>query len=292
VRLVANDHWLGVALISPSILLFALLVAYPLVSSVWLSFTSINTITQQGAYVGVANYAALLADSEFYSAVINNFIWTGSSLFFQLSIGIGMALVLHERILFRQAARSLLLFPYLLPTVVVVLVWRWLLNDLYGAINYATVALGGFSVDWLGRIPEAMITVVAIGTWKYFPFVVLAVAARLQTIPEVLYEAARLDGAGAWSRFWDVTFPQLRGVLAAVVLLRAIWDFKEFDLLYMMTGGGPANSTETLPLMVYKAAFGQLAMGRAAATAMAMLGLMLVLMFLYFLGYGRERDEA
>jgi len=291
-RLVAKDHWLGAALISPSILLFALLIVYPLGFSLWLSFTSVNTITQQGAYVGVANYRSLLADPEFLSALINNFVWTGGTLFFQMLFGVGMALILHERILFRPVARSLLLFPYLLPTVVVVLVWRWLLNDLYGAITYAASAWGGFNVDWLGQIPEAMITVVAIGTWKYFPFVFLAVSARLQTIPEVLYEAARLDGAGAWSRFWDVTFPQLRGVIAAVVLLRAIWDFKEFDLLYMMTGGGPANSTETLPLMVYKAAFGQLAMGRAAAAAIAMLAVMLVLMSLYFVGYGREQDEA
>ena len=131
-------------------------------------------------------------------------------------------------------------------------------------------------------MPNAMVTVVLIGTWKLFPFVVIAVLARLQTIPLQLYEAARIDGAGALARFWDITLPQLRGVLALVLVLRTIWDFKEFDLIYLMTGGGPRRGTETLPLLVYQQSFPELQAGRGAAVAVLMLLIMLVFFAVYF----------
>jgi len=184
---------------------------------------------------------------------------------------------------FRSLARSLILFPYFVSTVVAVLVWRWLFNDLYGLANHLLM-LGGLidmPVDWLGRMPNAMLSVIVIGAWKYFPFVVIAVLARLQTIPEQLYEAATIDGAGPVGRFFDVTLPQLREVLAVVILLRAIWDFKEFDLIYLLTGGGPLNHTRTLPLAVYQEAFGLNRMGMASATAVLMMLVMLVFMLTY-----------
>ena len=130
-------------------------------------------------------------------------------------------------------------------------------------------------------MPNAMIGVILVGAWKYFPFVVIAVLARLQTIPENLYEAARIDGAGPIARFWDVTLPQLRSVLTVIILLRAIWDFKEFDLLYLLTGGGPVTSTQTLSLLVYQEAFGLNRMGQAAAYSVGMMLVMLVFMILY-----------
>src|SRR4051794_22195968 len=176
----AMDRRLGVVLIAPSVILFAVLIFYPLLASCWLSFTSTNTVTQQGSFVGGRNYAALLSDPEFWVSLGNNLIWTASTLVLQVTVGIGLALLLHQRLLFRGLARSLLLFPYLLPTVVAVLVWRWLLNDLFGVLNYATLAWGIVNqpIDWLGRMPNAMLTIIAIGTWKYFPFVVIAVLAR------------------------------------------------------------------------------------------------------------------
>ena len=142
-------------------------------------------------------------------------------------------------------------------------------------------------VDWLGSMPNAMISLIFVGAWKYFPFVVIAVLARLQAIPDELYEAASIDGAGAWARFTDVTLPQLRDVLVVVVLLRTIWDFKEFDLIYLLTGGGPIIGTQTLPLMVYKEAFALNQMGGASAVAVLMMLVMLLFMSLYL---SRARD--
>ena len=158
-------------------------------------------------------------------------------------LGVALALLLHQNIVFRSLARSLILFPYFISTVVAVLVWRWLFNDLYGILNHVMMWTGLLSmpIDWLGQMPNAMISVILVGAWKYFPFVVISVLARLQTIPDHLYEAATMDGAGAWGRFCDITLPQLRDVLFIVILLRAIWDFKEFDLIYLLTGGGPVD---------------------------------------------------
>jgi multiple sugar transport system permease protein len=210
-------------------------------------------------------------------------VWTAGTLVLQLVFGILVALVLHQNLWFRSLARSLVLFPYFLSTVVAVLVWRWLFNDLYGVLNHVLMwtRITDMPVDWLGTMPNAMVTLILVGAWKYFPFVVIAVLARLQTIPDELYEAATMDGAGAISRFWDITMPQLREVLVVIVLLRAIWDFKEFDLIYLLTGGGPVISTQTLPLLVYKEAFALNEMGSASAVAVMMMLFMLVFMFFY-----------
>jgi multiple sugar transport system permease protein len=143
-------------------------------------------------------------------------------------------------------------------------------------------------LPWLSRMPYAMITVVLIGTWKLFPFVVITVLARLQSIPDQLYEAARIDGAGPFARFWDITLPQIRTILSLIILLRFIWDFKEFDLIFLLTGGGPQISTQTLPLLIYKEAFGALHLGRGAAVSMLMFLVMLVLFVLYLRQHRRE----
>lgn len=284
---------LGALLIAPTVLIFCAVIVYPLVSAIYLSLFSIFTPTLQGRFVGLSNYAELAGSHEFWRSLLNTFIWTVLTLILQIVFGVAAALMLNQAMVFRSLARSLILFPYFVSTVVAVLVWRWLFNDLYGILNHAMMWAGilEMPLDWLGSMPNAMISVVLVGAWKYFPFVVIAVLARLQTIPDQLYEAATIDGAGAWGRFTDVTLPQLRDVLVVVVLLRAIWDFKEFDLIYLLTGGGPIICTQTLPLMVYKEAFGMNEMGRASAVAVAMMLVMLVFMLLYFRALRRRGEE-
>ncbi len=274
---------LGLLLIAPTVLVFCAVIVYPLVSAIYLSFFQIFTPTLQGGFVGLENYKTLLSRGEFWISLRNNLVWTVGTLTLQIVFGVGMALVLHQNIWFRSLARSLILFPYFISTVVAVLVWRWLFNDLYGILNHLFMMAGliDMPIDYLGSMPNAMISIILVGAWKYFPFVVIAVLARLQTIPDSLYEAARIDGAGPVARFFDVTLPQLRDVLVVVIMLRAIWDFKEFDLIYLLTGGGPVISTQTLPLLVYKEAFALNQMGMAAAYAVVMMAIMLVFMIVY-----------
>ena len=274
---------LGMMLIAPTVLVFCAVIVYPLISAIYLSLFKIYTPTLQGGWVGFDNYRELLVRGEFWSSLLNNLIWTVGTLSLQIVFGVGMALVLHQNIWFRSLARSLILFPYFISTVVAVLVWKWLFNDLYGILNHLMMGAGliDMPVDYLGSMPNAMVSVILVGAWKYFPFVVIAVLARLQSIPEQLYEAAKIDGAGPVARFFDVTLPQLRDVLVVIVMLRAIWDFKEFDLIFLLTGGGPVTSTQTLPLMVYKEAFKMNQMGMASAYAVVMMAIMLVFMIVY-----------
>lgn len=281
---------LGLMLIAPTVLVFCAVIVYPLVSAVYLSLFSIYTPTLEGDWVGLSNYRDLFGTDVFWSSLWNNIIWTVGTLTLQIVCGVGMALVLHQNLIFRSLARSLILFPYFISTVVAVLVWKWLFNDLYGILNHLLIAAGltDFPIDYLGTMPNAMISVILVGAWKYFPFVVIAVLARLQTIPDALYEAARIDGAGPIARFFDVTLPQLREVLVVIIMLRAIWDFKEFDMIYLLTGGGPITSTQTLPLLVYKEAFALNQMGMASAYAVVMMAIMLVFMILYI---RRTRSE-
>ena len=274
---------LGAALIAPTVVVFSLVIAYPLLAAIYLSLFSIYTPTLEGAFVGADNYVALLTGREFWRSLGTTLVWTLGTLTLQIVAGVGMALLLHQNVWFRSLARSLVLFPYFLSTVVAVLVWRWLFNDLYGALNHGLMQLGllDMPLDWLGSMPNAMIGIILVGAWKYFPFVVIAVLARLQTIPDALYEAARIDGAGPIARFFDVTLPQLRSVLVVIVLLRAIWDFKEFDLIWLLTGGGPVTSTQTLTLLVYQEAFALNRMGQASAYAVGMMLVMLAFMLIY-----------
>jgi multiple sugar transport system permease protein len=278
-----RDGLLGLMLIAPTVVVFCAVIVYPLVSAVYLSVFSIYTPTMEGEWVGLSNYRELLASGEFWRSLMNNVIWTFGTLTLQIVFGIFVALVLHQNLWFRSLARSLVLFPYFLSTVVAVLVWRWLFNDLYGVLNHVLMGarIIDMPVDWLGSMPNAMMSLIFVGAWKYFPFVVIAVLARLQTIPDELYEAAKIDGAGGFARFRDITLPQLKDVLVVIVLLRTIWDFKEFDLIYLLTGGGPVISTQTLPLLVYKEAFALNQMGSASAVAVLMMLFMLVFMFFY-----------
>lgn len=282
-RLERRYAYLGLLLIAPTVLIFCSVIVYPLISAIYMSLFSIFTPTLEGNWVGVDNYVQLLGASEFWWSLLNNLIWTVGTLTLQIVFGIGMALVLHQNIWFRSVARSLILFPYFISTVVAVLVWKWLFNDLYGILNHLMMSAGliDMPIDYLGDMPNAMISVILVGAWKYFPFVVIAVLARLQSIPDQLYEAAKIDGAGAVARFFDVTLPQLREVLVVIVMLRAIWDFKEFDLIFLLTGGGPIISTQTLPLMVYKEAFALNQLGMASAYAVVMMAIMLFFMIVY-----------
>ena len=274
---------IGAVLIAPTVLVFCAVILYPLISAIYLSLFSIYTPTLAGEWVGVDNYGALLASGDFWNAVLNTLIWTVGTLTLQLVCGVAVALLLNQSIVFQSLARSLILFPYFLSTVVAVLVWRWLFNDLYGILNHVLLIAGLIDapVNWLGQMPNAMISIILVGAWKYFPFVVIAVLARLQSIPEQLYEAATIDGAGPFQRFTDITLPQLRDVLVVVVLLRAIWDFKEFDLIYLMTGGGPVKATQTLSLLVYEEAFRLNRMGMASTYAVAMMLVLLGFTLVY-----------
>jgi multiple sugar transport system permease protein len=246
----------------------------------------------EGVWVGLANYAWLLGSAEFWQALWVSALWAGVTVGLQIVLGTAVALLLHQPFKGRAMVRGLVLFPYMMPVVSVVLVWMLLYNALYGVINWLLVQVGILSapIAWLSQPDSAFWGVVFVGVWKYFPFVVLIVLARLQVIPQDLYEAARIDGAGAWSRFVDITLPQLRDVLLVVALLRTIFMFNNFEVIFLLTGGGPLRATMTLPILVYEQAFGVYELGRGSAIAVVMFLILIATMMVYFAFLRKERD--
>lgn len=286
------DPLFGFVLILPSFLLFVGLIAYPIFQAFVISFHDVSTLTLTGDYVGLKNYKTVINRGEFWVTFGNTIFWTVGSLIGQITLGILIALLLNTKFHGQSFARAVIILPYMLSSVVVVMMWQWMLNDLYGIVDWTLMEweLTMMPIPWLTRMPNAMITLIVIGTWKLFPFVVITVLARLQSIPGQLYEAARIDGAGAFSRFKDITWPQIKSVLLFILLLRGIWDFKEFDLIFLLTAGGPQIGTQTLPLLIYKEAFGQLHLGRGAAIALLMLFVMCIMFAVYF-WYNRRQEK-
>ena len=284
------DRNLGPALLFPSVVVFAALLVYPLGYGIWVSLFNRHLLEQSGTFVGLANYRWLAGNPEFWEALGHSVAWAGATVGFQIVAGTAAALVLHQPFRGRSLARGLVLFPYMMPIISVVLIWMLLYNALYGLLNYVFLEIGLISrpIAWLAHPDTALLSVVLVGTWKYFPFVLVMVLARLQVIPQELYEAARVDGAGAVARFVHVTLPQLRDVLVVVALLRTIWMFNNFEVVFLLTGGGPLRATMTLPILVYEQAFGLYEVGRGSAVAVVMFAFLVAVMLLYFRLFSRE----
>jgi multiple sugar transport system permease protein len=200
-------------------------------------------------------------------------------------IGLGLALLLNKTFMFRGVARAVILAPYLVPTVVAVLTWRYMFHDIVGIINAALIKIGLIESPllWLNSEGLAMISVILVGVWKFFPFVVIALLGILQSIPQEQYEAARIDGASGFQQFWRITLPHVLPIFLLTALLRTIWSFQKFEIIYLMTGGGPLDATTTLPILVYLKGFSDFEFGGAAAVAILTCLILGALMLLYFL---------
>lgn len=265
-----RDRIFAVACVSPTILLVAALILYPALFNLWLSMQRRELFAPTGTFIGLQNFIYLLSHGEFWQSFQNGLVFSIGSVMLQTLLGVGLALLLNRRFLGCNFVRGVLLFPYLVPSVVGILVIRWMLNDLYGIVNAWLVQLRVVSAPpaWLGSPALAMLSLIGINTWMFYPFVMICVLARLQAIPLELYEAARVDGAGPVSQFWNITLPQLRGILAIVILMRTLWMFNKFDTVWLATQGGPFGKTQTLPVMAYLRAFSLYELGRGAAVGM------------------------
>jgi multiple sugar transport system permease protein len=287
-----RDQHLGFILLLPGALTFLVLLIFPLGYGIWTSFFQRHVLDPEGVWVGLANYVWLFGNREFWHSLAISTLFSGATVGLQIVLGTAVALMLHQPFKGRSLVRGLVLFPYMMPVVSVVLVWMLLYNALYGVINYLLVATGIVSapIAWLSQPDSAFWGVVFVGVWKYFPFVVVIVLARLQVIPQDLYEAARIDGAGAVARFLDITLHQIKDVLLVVALLRTIFMFNNFEIVFLLTGGGPLRATMTLPILVYEQAFGVYEMGRGSAIAVVMFLILIAVMTVYFAFLRKEAD--
>jgi len=276
----------GWLLVLPALALLAALTVYPVAYGIWISFFNKHSFFPEQNFIGFANYLAVFADEEFWQALRLGLVYSLSTIALQLVLGVGAALLLNEAFVGRGLVRAVAIFPYVIPTVVAVIVWKWLLNSQFGLVNY----LLGVPISWMGR-DWIMVSLIIVSVWQFFPFVLLAVLARLQTIPQDLYDAARVDGAGALRRFIDVTLPQLASVLFVVVLLRSIWMFTKFDTPWLMIqGGGAETYIRTLPIYTYLRTFGYYEAGRGSAMAVLMFLMLAAAAALYFRLWRREEQ--
>ena len=268
-----TDRQVGWLFLLPFAVVSLVFVIYPAIESVRLAFLSKLPFRNTFTFVGLDNFRYVLEDPVFWAAARQAIFWTVSSIVLQTVLGVAIALLLNEAVRGINVFRGLLLFPYMVPTVVIALIWRWMFNPEFGVVNAGLrdVGLIRDTIYWFSDPAWAMASTILLNVWKFTPFVVICVLARLTSLPAEIDEAARVDGAGAWRRFLHITLPQLKAVLAVVVIFRTIWTFNKFEEIYLLTRGGPGTSTFNLAVYAFEQATANLKLGVAAATGVLML---------------------
>ena len=292
-RWLPRDAPFGYALIAPAAALIVVLVGYPFVRALWLSFHKKLLGRVDAPWIGLDNYGTLLGDRVFWVAVKNTFVFTGSSVVLKLVIGLSVALILNEALPLRNLWRSIVLLPYAMPTLVSVLVWKWMYSDVGGVLNYILkeTNLRSAPTYWLSDPGQAMASVIAVNVWRGFPFFVISLLAGLQGVPQDQYDAAKVDGAGILTRFWYVTVPSLLPVIAVVTLFSTILTFNDFAIIWVLTRGGPGGATDVLSTLTYKIAIPGYELGKGVAVSVLMLPILVVLIVL--LGrFVNQREET
>jgi len=279
----------GWALMLPLLSIMAVVTLYPLLRTIFLSFTDAELPVGQvePQWVGSDNYSYVLTDPDFLDALLRTLHFTLGSVVAELVLGVLVGLLLNQPFRGRAVVRSIVILPWALPTIVNAMLWRLSLNPDYGSVNALLTQLHIIDQyrSWLGDPDLAMNMVIVADVWKNYAIVALVVLAALQTIPSDLYEAMRIDGAPAWSRFWNLTVPGILGPLTVVMVLRLIDAFRVFDIIYVMTRGGPADATKTLSFFVYQESFAFLRAGSGASYAVicAILSAVLIAIYIFLL---------
>lgn len=262
----------------PAFLAFGFLVIYPLYTAVRLSLHEANLLSSGlggDVFVGLANYRSLFEDPAFWSSLKVTVYYTVLGVAGSFGLALGIALLLHQRLHGRSFIRTAMLLPFVLPQVVGAYVWLLIFDPQYGPLNAVLVRLGAVQesnpVPWLSSTSVTLFAVAAVTIWRFFPVAMLMLLASMQSVPESLYEAAAIDGAGRWQRFRHVTWPGIRPVANLVLLLLIIWIFRHFGTIYAMTQGGPAGSTETITIKTYVEAFNNYDLGAASAVGVVSL---------------------
>jgi multiple sugar transport system permease protein len=277
---ITTRAWL---LMLPLLIVMVAIIGWPLVDTVRLSFTDAKLVGTEGSFVGLDNYVKILAGSNFQRTLVTTFWFAVLSVSAEMVIGVLAALLLNQQFYGRSILRALMILPWALPTVVNATLWRLIYNPEYGALNAMLMQLGLIDAyrSWLGEPGTALASLIVADCWKNFPLVALIALAALQAVPRDITAASMVDGAGAWSRFRFVIMPYLAGPLMVALVLRTIEAFKVFDIIWVMTRGGPANSTRTLSILVYQEAFSFQRAGSGASLALIVTLLVTVLAVAY-----------
>jgi len=284
-------RWMFVA---PAILFVAIFFGYPIVKNVMMSlekYTTATFYTGEAPWVGIANYASVIGSSLFSTTVINTALFTIGSIVAQFILGLGLALFFKRNFPLSGFLRSLLLLPWLLPLIASSAVWKWILDQDSGALNQFLGLFGVPHTPWLVSPSLALVAVIGVNIWLGIPFNTTILYSGLQAVPEELYEAASLDGATGWKAFWSITWPSIRSVVSVVIVLGVVYTLKVVDIILGLTGGGPANSTQTLATWAYQKSFVQFEFGQGAAVSNVLIVVSLVFAMVYLYITRKEVDE-
>lgn len=288
-----SQQWVAWGFIAPVVIYLLLFYAYPLYKNVDMSlrhYTIRSFIDGQAPYVGLQNFQDIVSSSTFWPAMRNTTVFVLVSIVFQFAIGLALAVFFHSKFRLSGVLRALFLVPWLLPLLVSASTWAWMLNSDSGIVNAFLQAVGGPQINWLTSPTWSLVAVLLANIWIGIPFNLVILYSGLQSIPTDLYEAASIDGTNAWQRFWRITFPLLRPVSAITVLLGLVYTLKVFDIIWIMTRGGPSTSSTTLAIWSYQLSFGSMLPDFSSAAAV---GNILILIALVFgLAYARVQNRT
>ena len=285
------SRWLLPGFLAVGVIATMALIVGPALYAVSLSFYDLPSLTSDPVWVGFSKYIELLRSGEFWNALWNGFVYAGLSIVLQVVLGIGFALLLNQPFWGRALLRGVAFLPYLLPTVIAVLTFKWMVDGSLGIVTILMDEWGLPPIYWFESEAASMMSVILISVWLWTPFVTTTFLAGLQTVPSQLYEAARVDGAGPIRQFFHITLPSLRPILTVIILLRGVWMFNKFDVIWLTTGGGPLGATEHLPVLSYRKAFALYDIGSGAAVATLSFIVLMVAVTLYFRFFPMEESK-
>jgi multiple sugar transport system permease protein len=291
-RLLESERFLAALLLAPTVGLLGVFIAYPFVMGVWLSLSD-TSVGNLGHFVGLRNFAKAWDDSIFQTAFKNTFFYTFWATIFKLALGMWLAVLLNRQFRGKRLVRASMLLPFIVPTVLSTFAWRWMFDPTFSVLNWLLYRTGFIvtKVPFLSDGVYALWCAILVNTWRGMPFFAITLLAGLQTISPDLHEAASLDGANGWKRFWYVTWPLLKPVTVVVVVFSIIQTFSDFQLIYVLTGGGPANSTHLLATYAYQIGVATGLLGEGAAISLFMLPVLFIVVWLQ-LRYLRRLEGA
>ena len=289
-RLATDRNWLGLWFMVPAAAFLILLLAYPLALGVWISFTDAR-IGQSGEFIGIENYEWLSDDSVFWLSVFNTLLYTSVASVVKFAIGLYLALLLNENMPFKALVRAVVLIPFIVPTVLSAIAFWWLFDAQFSIISWSLRHLGLISgnIDFLGNPWNARWSVIFANIWRGIPFVAITLLAGLQTVPPSLYEAATIDGANRWQIFRHITYPMLTPIIAIVMTFSVLFTFTDFQLIWVLTKGGPVNATQLMATLSYQRAILGSHLGEGAAISSAMIPFLLGAILVSWFGLQRRK---
>ncbi len=272
-----GDVWMALLFLSPTLIVFGIFILFPIGFSFYLSFQNWNLFTSEHQFIGLANYQAVFADPEFWQVFRNTAVFTFATVPLNMALALAVAFLLEQKVRGKRFLRAAFFTPVVVSAVAAAVIWRWVFDPNLGLVNAGLQGVGLPAVNWTTDGTAAMVALIIVGTWKTFGINMILFSAGLASIPNHYYEAAEIDGAGRWSRFWNITIPLLAPTTLFVLVLSMIGSFQVFDIVFVLTRGGPLGSTNVLVYYLYEHAFKYFDMGYASAVAYLLFAILFVL---------------